>query len=161
MAASDAIVYWRLKLSFIYNVKRTKTVSSHQIISVVSRRVSKLPTLGWTLMSNVPSWEQMTWRMPESRPGRRGGKGVLGTDWAACMYMHSSCICPSARSLFVYLSDQFHLTFPFHQLYSQGKSILFLSWVFLRKKNSEEGSMSSVYSKFSASPSKVTHTNGN
>ena len=123
MAASDAIVYWRLKLSFIYNIKRTKTVSSHQIISVVSRRVSKLPTLGWTLMSNAPSWEQMTWRMPENRPGRGGGKGVLGTDWAACMYMHSSCICTSARSLFVYLSDQFHLTFPFHQLYSQGKTI--------------------------------------
>ena len=160
MAASDAIVYWRLKLSFIYNVKRTKTVSSHQIISVVSRRVSKLPTLGWTLMSNAPSWEQMTWRMPENRPGSGGGKGVLGTDWAACMYMHSSC---SARSLFVDYTWVINFTSLSRSIncIHKVKQFLFLSWVFLRKKNSEEGSMSSVYSKFSASPSKVTHRNDN
>lgn len=159
MAASDAILYWRLKLSFIYNVKRTKTVSSHQIISVVSRRASKLPTLGWTLMSNAPSWEQMTWRMPENRPGRGGGKGMLGTHWVACtctlhVYALVRALCSYTWVInFTSLSRSINCI---HKV----KQFLFLSWVSLIK-NSEEGSESSVYSKFSASSSKVTHTNDN
>ena len=160
MAASDAIVYWRLKLSFIYNVKRTKTVSSHQIISVVSRRVANYPPLDELWCQTPHRGNKWHDECPKAALEEGAGRACLEqTELHACtctlhVYALVRALCSYTWVInFTSLSRSINCI---HKV----KQFLFLSWVSLIK-NSEEGSMSSVYSKFSASPSKVTHTNGN
>ena len=67
-------------------------------------------------MSSTPPWEKTAWRMHWKRE-----------EWACLeltelMYMHASCICTIALTLFVYWA--INICSPFHQMYSQVKTII-------------------------------------
>lgn len=83
-------------------------------------------------MSSTPPWEKTAWRMH----WKRGEWACL--ELTELMYMHASCICTIALTLFVYWA--INICSPFHQMYSQVKTIIvpFLG-VPYKKKRGEGG----------------------
>lgn len=84
-------------------------------------------------MSSTPPWEKTAWRMHWKR-----GEWVC-LELTELMYMHASCICTIALTLFVYWA--INIFSPFHQMYSQVKTIIvpFLGVPYKKKNEGKEG----------------------